>query len=198
MDMKKKKWMEIDDLFDINRFKNARFSKSLISQIESGYNERTLHVHMIFDAVKSLESPKSVKNSAGKTKPEKKLKGALKGFKHKHFMQPYFIAENIKNQWENNPNKNSIMDDFLKNVDADEETIWKAAGLLAHNVVQDGYFQRANENKLTGEWIVYKEYDGIRYYLLIANHVDRNSSEEKKLETALYQVLKADFPEVEI
>lgn len=44
---------------------------------------------------------------------------------------------------------------------------------IANDVVQGNWMRLANDSKLTGEWIVYAQHEGMNYYLCLGKH-DRN------------------------
>jgi hypothetical protein len=133
----------------------GKCSRILISELAIHMQRRTLHVHMILDEIGALEGAPGAKPS--NTKQPKRLKyKPLKGLWHKHFMQPAYIYENIKNHW-------------AKRL---EELADCPAENLAHKIVLSGYTDRSTKHALTGEWIVFAKHDGINYYLTLGRHGD--------------------------
>jgi len=108
------------------------------------------------------------------TKPPAPLKEpALNGLWHKHFLMPDFVVRNIGIHWglsrKGNQRFNTELNKFFamhKGKIMDD----RLAGELIHRIVLGGYEARASKKRLTGEWIVYGQADGKRYYLTIATH----------------------------
>ncbi len=98
--------------------------------------------------------------------------GKLKGFFHKH----YFTARHIP------------LNMYQHNIDGKSEELSKGAGrvisrtlesevsddekamILADFLTMDAYKQRSRSRNLTGDWIIFKKYQGKNYYLCLASH----------------------------
>lgn len=81
-------------------------------------------------------------------------KSPLKGLWHKHYFvsRTDFINQNVENQTERFPSLSPMV----------------------------AMLTRLVEAKVTGEWIIYKQQDGIRTYLCLATH-PRDDAEEQKI-----------------
>lgn len=116
-----------------------------------------------------LEIERSV--STSKTKEADRFTHEpLKGLRKKHYFTAEFLTKNLENSWRsaaaNKKLTTAIANTLATNPD-DPETV---ASELAQLVVGDTYRDKADASRLTGEWIVYGEKDGIRHYLGLARH----------------------------
>jgi hypothetical protein len=131
-----------------------------------------------------------------RTKPASQFYGDILGGLHKfHYTTTSFMGENILLHWKSKSNKgeraklNELFDQTTATCESLEEA-WKVAGRIAQQVVE-GYEVRGDSQKLTGEWVIYQEWGGQRYYLALGKH------SELKDEQALYDRVKtgcAEFP----
>ncbi|WP_217970258.1 hypothetical protein, partial [Vibrio metoecus] len=168
----------------------SRVSTVLIAQILQMESNRTINVHSIGDELKRIESGRSKRVGTFKHLP-------LKGLSKAHFFDALFILANIKAEFgfENGGNKrlNKIITEaFQRNESGylDE----KMEMFLAHETTIGALDKRSLENRLTGEWIVFKEYQGVKYYLSVASHTEDDSDIFKRVQMA-YEI---DFPFLQI
>ncbi|WAH60387.1 hypothetical protein LZ023_13020 [Pseudomonas silvicola] len=131
-----------------------------------------------------------------RTKPASQFRGPILGKLYKfHYTTTGFMRENILLHWNSKDNrreKDKLTEQFNNTARSYKslEEAWKVAGKIARQVV-DGYVTRGDSQKLTGEWIIYQEWNGQKYYLSLGNH------SELKDEQALYDRVKAgcaEFP----
>ena len=106
-----------------------------------------------------------------KTKPESEFRGDhLKGLWHKHFMPalPSVVAHNIINHLGKNGTR-TLVEDVL---DPGRNPVITSDMLdeLTHRIVVESLEKRADQEKLTGEWIVYAKEARNNYYLGIWRH----------------------------
>jgi hypothetical protein len=59
--------------------------------------------------------------------------------------------------------------------------VWQR--VLSHRFMLDGYTDRATNQRLTGDWIIFGKHDGANYYLDLATHED-GTQPERLLERA--------------
>jgi len=119
----------------------------------------------IVEEIKSLEG----KGQAPGTKPPTVFKREpLKGLWHKHFFSAQFLPKNLLLQLAGGRLRAKVEDigDPKKYPVVTKDMIDE----LAQEIVEGTYESRANEGKLTGEWILFSKHAGQNYYLCIANH----------------------------
>lgn len=108
------------------------------------------------------------------TKEESQYKGDhLKGLWHKHYMSARFIAQNIQHTLgrEGGGRLTEIIKKNVTELDFfDETAMYAAAERMSKEIVSDSFRMRKNNNKLTGEWIIFAKYDGENYYLCMSYH----------------------------
>lgn len=131
----------------------------------------------VIDEIKSLEGL----GPSLQTKPASEFKGShLKGLWHKHFMPalPSVMAHNITNHLGRDGTKNLVEEIFdpAKSPVITKEMIEE----LSYRIVVGSIEERAESEKLTGEWIVYAKENNINYYLGIWRH---DAGDEKIAET---------------
>lgn len=119
------------------------------------------------------------------TKPATEFRGKhLRGLWHKHFLPPLpsAMAHNITNQLGKDGLRQlveEVMDPRIS------ETFTKEMlDELTKRVVNDSFLQRADDNRLTGEWIVFAKEGGQNYYLGIWPHTQGDESIANSLRTA--------------
>lgn len=109
-------------------------------------------------------------------------KGKLHGFMHKHFWVPGYehLGINAQIAWElfsGNSKKFSemalrIAKPYATNGENTLEEKRKFSGELTQEFMygKGGLLERFNNGKGTGDWLIFVEYDGNKYYLCIAKH----------------------------
>lgn len=115
--------------------------------------------------IKNLES--------GETDPQTKpasqfSRKPLKGLWHKHFFSAHFVPHNISNAL-----KGGVLEKLVNEVlDPSKSPIITKEMIseLSHRVVHESIEGRANDNKLTGEWIVFAKHNQKNYYLCCNTH----------------------------
>jgi hypothetical protein len=148
------------------------------------------NIWAILDEVKQLEKD----TGESRTKPATRFSnsGPLKGLWHKHFvsMDLRSMVLNIQN---NAKSQGFLVDTahLFEHNEGDplrylsENDIPKiAADFVGH------YARRGNAKRLTGEWIIYAIYEGLNYYLCIANH----DTPEEKILNDIHSVCAVEFP----
>jgi hypothetical protein len=115
--------------------------------------------------IKKLES--------GETDPQTKpasqfSRKPLKGLWHKHFFSAHFVPHNISNAL-----KGGVLEKLVNEVlDPSKSPIITKEMIseLSHRVVHEPIEGRANDNKLTGEWIIFAKHNQKNYYLCCNTH----------------------------
>ena len=62
--------------------------------------------------------------------------------------------------------------------------------LKAHTI--DYYMSEMEKSKLTGEWIIYHEFEGQKYYLGLWNHDDNDND----IAAQINKIFRMEFPEL--
>ena len=120
------------------------------------------------DVIEELEN---LENGDGNT--ETKLatefrRPPLAGLWHKHFFCHHFLITNIQNAL-----RGGKLDDLVNEVmDPSKSPVITKEMIteLAHRVTHEPVEDRANNKKLTGEWIVFAKEAGQNYYLCLNTH----------------------------
>lgn len=95
-------------------------------------------------------------------------------------MQAQFIAKNLQLHWKG-ANLNSLIMEFYGGREFFDE---QAVKVLSHRYVHDGFLQRGEASKMTGEWIVFAKQDGIAYYLTMASHIEDDEAIWRRCKTS--------------
>jgi hypothetical protein len=127
------------------------------------------------------------------TKAAKQFKHALYPLWHKHFSAPRHAKRNIGNRWNIRGTNQKALDAMISRVAAKygaDPEVWQR--MFAHRFVLDGYADRATNQRLTGDWIIFGKHDGANYYLDLATHEEGRQPE--RLLEKLRAGSAADFP----
>lgn len=153
----------------------GKYSSGFVTDLAEHMVNRSAHVHLIYDEIKSLEGLRPAKPSMTKRATAFKREPLI-GLYHKHYFQPKFILANIINHW------NDARMSELESGPADQ---------LLHKMVIGGFQSRAQTHLITGEWIVFAKHEGKNIYFALGKHDDD--------ETTLARVLacRDEFPEIE-
>lgn len=96
---------------------------------------------------------------------------------HKHFFTARHIVKNIGVRWNLDRTGNGNLQAMIEEVGkfhGDEPSEWIPK--LAHKLTVGGYEDRI-QHGLTGDWIIYAEYEGANYYLDVASHQEGKDSQ---------------------
>ncbi len=163
-----------------------RMSRFLCEQLVFGIKSRTLDSFGVTDVLQALEGHRT----RGHVEVRPFNHPPLKGLLHAHFQQAAFIPTNLKNEIKNRRGKKLIEGVFKDKKLTDEERL----KLASHQATVGLYKSRAKNNALTGEWIIYAEYQGKNYYFCIASHLEGDaiiySRMMKRCEPNFQQILK--------
>lgn len=108
-------------------------------------------------------------------------KGKLRGFWHKHFLVPGYghLGINTKVAWGMHKDGLGRLPDLavrLENPNASHNEILeearKASLKIAREIIygKGGFIQRLENEKGTGDWLIFNKHQGKNYYLCIAKH----------------------------
>ena len=181
---------EIDSFAEaigLNAYAPKRYSTVFILELFCrSYIAGNLNPGPIMAEIKFLEG---LGPSTG-TKPATMFRGEkLSGFWHKHYQEPSIpsIAKNIEHALKNYglPNLEKKISDFGGKKIFTQEDVKE----ISKEVFHDNYKKRKDSTKLTGEWIVYSDFNNKKYYLCLSRH---NYDDDHTL--SLIESAKTDFP----
>lgn len=171
-------------LLEVLRLKGTslekRISNLLIAQLRIGLITNEIHVEKVLDAIHSVESG----SDKDRVKKEQDFRGEiLKGYSKKHFFQSSFLGQNIINELKLHSDKSAKFERIYEEVARKYQTPEEIAAMLAHKMSFEAFEIRANKRKLTGEWIVFTEHVGEKYYLTIAFHHENDVQIKRRIIT---------------
>jgi hypothetical protein len=115
---------------------------------------------------------------------------------HKHYFMPRHVQRNFGDRWgvsrgEGNRDLRALLSGIATQHGNDPE---KWQGTLVHQFVMGGLLDRANANRLTGDWIIFGKHAGKNYYLDLATHEEGEGENAERLMQKLRAGCQAEFP----
>lgn len=152
--------------FGLDAFPDARFSTYFTLQLMQIEANRLLSTHSIVREIRTLESG----GAAAYTKAASPFTGDfLHGLWHKHFTDARFLLRNIRNEWDHKGMLLKGLEEIAR--EHSGQTIGtEITGKIVHMAVLTSQENRGNEDRMTGEWIVFVPHDGHNHYLAISTH----------------------------
>jgi hypothetical protein len=145
-------------------YKN-RVSELLILDLFVYTTEFGVSPHDVIEEIENLENG----DGNTQTKPAAEFRRPpLQGLWHKHYFSAHFLVPNIQNAL-----KGGKLEDLINEVMDPEKSDVITKEMIsefAHRVTTEPVEDRANLNKLTGEWIVFAKEGGKNYYLCHNTH----------------------------
>jgi hypothetical protein len=152
------------------------YADQFLAQLFRFSVQRTLNVHGVVDVVRALEGV-----GRGPTVDARPFRRPpLAGLLHAHFSDARFIPRNLLNAWTSrrDPVGQWIRDNTGREFDE------RALSEFVHFVTITVYEQRASTGRgLTGEWIVFAEHEGRRFYLTLASHGEEDDTIYSRVQT---------------
>ena len=144
-----------------------RVSTVLTYQLAATWAHRTLNTIEVLTQIRCLEtdSPSLTKKPA----PFIKETSPLNGFMHSHFFDASYMLQNIVNHW-GKKSLDKMIDDEMNRSYSEGESWELRTNRLAHKICFEGWEEHCRQQKVTGEWIVYQEFDGAKFYLWLTTH----------------------------
>lgn len=159
----------------------SRFSMVFLAQTIQMSINRVINIHQMIDEIRCLEGL-GVKSQTKEATAFNKE--PLKGLMKTHFTDATFILKNIGIHMGllNGGGKNLdklIHEAFDKNTSGvvDDEFI----NYISNGMTFGALKERAEKQKLTGEWIVFQEYKKKNYYLTLAAHNEGDNNIYKRV-----------------
>ena len=158
---------EYASLYGLESLISGRYSWLFVFNLMMLERKNGIAPFEIIDEIKSLEGVVPPRQ----TKPASEFKGThLKGLWHKHFFAANLslLAHNISNQLAGGKLEKLVTEVFDPN--KSRVVTKEMIGELSRRVVVESLEDRAADNKLTGEWIVFAKHQGQNYYLCLTTH----------------------------
>ncbi|UQS15180.1 hypothetical protein [Pseudomonas sp. HS6] len=161
----------------LSQLYSHRMSQCLALRLHNGSILRRINKFSVLDEIALLEKTPTSRPTG--TKAAEKFRGPILGrFWHKHYFDAYHLPQNIQNKWFSEyALKHRLLKEKLHEIllveedDSDMEKYRNVkANQISHALVYGGIEARRNRRALTGEWLIYYVYDGLNYYLDLANH----------------------------
>jgi hypothetical protein len=166
----------------------SRISSVFIAQVIQLQTNQVINTHQMLDEIKNLEN---VGIETRTKKVDSFKRPPLKGLKKSHFTDASFINKNLGAHfgYENGGNKRLtkvVNDAFERNGIVDDELI----SYLSHHAAIGSLEERAKKHNVTGEWIIFQEYENMNYYLTLAAHNEGDENIYKRVRDSY----EFDFP----
>ena len=162
----------------------SRFSTIFLAQYLQMLYGRTIDVHQMMDEIRFLEGERQ----ETQTKNASMFKHfPLKGLMKKHFMDATFFIENIGNHFGMRNGGSKKLDQLVKKAFDENKSGYiddQFIATLAHGFTFSAYEAKAQNKNLTGEWIVFREFEGSNYYLTLASHQEDDEEIYKRVSDA--------------
>jgi mRNA-degrading endonuclease YafQ of YafQ-DinJ toxin-antitoxin module len=156
---------EFSEIFVAMEELRSRISKLLIFELYVWDKIHGIHPSEVMREIGQLE----LGDGYTGTKPASKFQHPpLKGLWHKHFFSARFLVNNISNAFRDGTAEQIIRE--VCDPKKSETFTEQMANELAHRLTHEPLVQREKDQKLTGEWIVFRKYSGKNYYLTLATH----------------------------
>ncbi|GEM_PF-563064 len=187
---------DIDDFctdFNIDSYAPGRISTLFKFEVLS-LSKQGINPKIILEEISNLESAVSI----SRTKPETVFNHPpLKGLHHKHFLPNAIssIAINMDNGAGGDKGRRKIIEDLIKE---SGETVFTEDLIeeIIKSVTTDSFKARSDQNKLTGEWIIYLPYQDQNYYLSACKHSTKEDPRDEKIYSNIDTVVFREWPEL--
>ncbi len=146
----------------------GRYSSLLVKELTQCVEGRSANIFPILDEIGGLEGTPSTRPTRTKAAAQFEWP-PLSGLWHKHYFQAGFIPKNVMLHWKPKENSKNLLGRFEAIMQDQAIPYEQKAGALSHAFVLDGYRERGESQKITGEWIVYARHDDVNYRAGLAN-----------------------------
>lgn len=180
---------------DWNKLVESRFSWYFIIQLIEKVIMNQL-INFAINEIVHLENPSKVPSSFVRADFFKYP--PLKGLKKKHYGTDSVKEFKINglNPTATRSGQNKLKTCIKKHMKKDKNLSYVIVNSVIDSVFGE-IISKAERGKLTGEWIVFHEFEGQNYYLAFADHVDadHNSSALLELSKKIKHISKNEFPQ---
>jgi hypothetical protein len=157
----------------------GRYSSLLVTELMQCVEGSSANIFPILNEIGGLEGaphtqPRRTKAAAQFERPP------LSGLWHKHYPQAGNIPENVILHWK--PKMNSkILEDHFQAIMQDQDMPLEEKSAALSRAVVDGYWERGESQKITGEWIVYARHQDVNCYLTLGMHGEDDAIRKRVL-----------------
>ncbi|WP_296951807.1 hypothetical protein [uncultured Massilia sp.] len=167
-------------IYELDRIADGRYSSLFVLNLLLMSEIQGIDPAHVIVELKALEG-----KGPSFTKPETEFRGQhLQGLWHKHFLPPLpsAMAHNILNQLGKNGLSKIAEEVFGPHMG--KTVTQEMLDEVTTRAIVDTITQRADNNRLTGEWIVFAREDGRNYYLGIWPHAQGDEEIAQSLRAA--------------
>lgn len=164
----------------------GRYSTLFVFKLWLYVHVEGIDLPFVIEELKFLEG---MQNQAPSTKPATQFtRQPLQGLWHQHFFSARFVGHNIAMHMAETRLKKTVESIFdpARSPTVTREMIEE----MAHAVTLGALEERENQNKLTGEWIVFAKHQGQNYYLTLATHTTEDQQTFDEINNMAY----TEFP----
>jgi hypothetical protein len=111
---------------------------------------------------------------------------------HQHYFSAHFIAKNIYEEFKRGGKGRKIIEEIFDPKKSEIVTV-EMIRELSHRTTVELFEQRASESRSTGEWLIFSEHEGVRYYLCLATH----TTPDQQIYERLKIICRMQFPFLE-
>lgn len=145
--------------------RNGRFAHCFLAELATNSFDRLFHIHAVYDEIGKLEGTDTTPSI---TKKQRQLRAPLHGFWHKPYFQASFMVRNLIDETEKMQRDGRWEAMFAPHYG---KYLHEFMGEISYKMTNGAYEKRAQDRKITGEFIVYeRQADGSNYYLTLGKH----------------------------
>lgn len=179
------------DMIGLDRIAPGRFSLLLLLGLFGGYRSGRQGPEKVMREIEALEGI----GAPSQFKPPTIFRDPpLEGLWHKHYLQDGLpsMAQNLKQGLEQFGIP--VMEKMIKETqESGEERVFEEEhlGQIVNDIVTGNWTRLAENQALTGEWIVFAKHEGKNYYLCLGFH---NRSSHLQLRQQIDAICTQEFP----
>jgi hypothetical protein len=162
----------------------------LLVDISFNFGVNGINLFSISDQIRYLESESNsgnhMKRATQFTRPP------LHPLWHQHYFSAYFLPKNLREEFKRGKKGQKIIEKIFdpnKSEFVTEEMINE----FVHQATLGLFEQRARESRTTGEWLIFAEHKGLKYYLCMATH----TMDDQQIYERLKIICRMQFPFLE-
>ncbi len=181
------KIIEFKTMIHLDGILGGRYSLTFLLDLFFAFEKQTINLDALMHEVKYLEG----KVIDSKTKAASQfMRPPLKGLWHKHYSDTTIsgMAKNVKNAL--NTYSIPFFDKKIKEAEESGKMTYMTVEDIPHlvnDVVSGNLQRRSEEQKMTGEWLIYANNENNNYYLCLAKHGDGDLNIRKRLNSCLVE-----------
>ncbi len=155
----------------------GRYSRAFLADLYCHEKIYGICPEEVLDAIKEEESGTIIQGIKKSTKFRKK---PLKGLWHKHYYSARFIGHNLSNEMANGKLEKIVNDVF--NPHMGKPATKEMFEDMAKRIVMGSLDERRDNEKMTGEWMVFAKHQDDNYYLCMATHDNGDDAIRNKID----------------